>query len=508
MEGKFTTMTTSNGRSAESRRSARSVGQWLLGLLIVLALVASVLMVFTDQLSLAGSTAVIAALWAAVIGAILVTKFRRQAESAEAKSRDLRLVYELQLEREISARRQYELDVEATIRKEVAEESNAELGELKKQVLALRSSLEMLIGEPLPDTRAALGNEKLRELASGLGGAGGFAGQFGGSYTTRGSYGSGGYAYAAPDDDVVAARDFAATAPAPGKSRRVSGGVDPNEMTEIIPVIRDDDPISGRIATEVPFTTANSYDAPSGADTSYADTVDVEEVAPEQVAEPEIAADAGAEIVVDEVAVAGFETADADTAAAETSEPATFVRDTETVVAESAESAHSPVDDTTAPAEDAALTDEPAIETPAAEAPALDETAADSAVDASADTARFVDDTPTDSWPAGRHESAHTYDNADYSGPAHNGPAHNGPAHNGSAYSATSHNGGYYGAPAHNGNATPAAPNGSDVSTMPGRRHRREDEDDTHSAGLPVSELLSQLRQSGAPGGGRRRRED
>lgn len=61
-------------------------------------------MVINDDMSLAGSLAVIAALWAAVIAAILVTKFRRQAEGAEAKSRDLRLVYELQLEREIAAR--------------------------------------------------------------------------------------------------------------------------------------------------------------------------------------------------------------------------------------------------------------------------------------------------------------------------------------------------------------------------------------------------------------------
>lgn len=97
-------MTTSNGRSGEGRRAQRSAGQWLIGLLIVLALAASVLMVINDDMSLAGSLAVIAALWAAVIAAILVTKFRRQAEGAEAKSRDLRLVYELQLEREIAAR--------------------------------------------------------------------------------------------------------------------------------------------------------------------------------------------------------------------------------------------------------------------------------------------------------------------------------------------------------------------------------------------------------------------
>ncbi|GAB19208.1 hypothetical protein GOEFS_076_00370 [Gordonia effusa NBRC 100432] len=200
----------------------------MLGLLILLALVASVLMVFVDKLTVAASIAVIAALWAAVIGAILVTKFRRQADTAEAKSRDLRLVYELQLEREITARRQYELDVETTIRKEVAAESGHELLELQAQVAALRASLEVLIGEPLPEDRVALPNEKLRELASGIG---------------TNLY--------EPDDRVRAAHDFASTAPATADGRHQPSDsprydiprADANDMTEIIPVVTDDDEI-------------------------------------------------------------------------------------------------------------------------------------------------------------------------------------------------------------------------------------------------------------------------
>ncbi|MFT4043222.1 MAG: hypothetical protein QM673_08685 [Gordonia sp. (in: high G+C Gram-positive bacteria)] len=238
-------MTTSNGRSAGSRRSGRAA-QWLLGLLIVLAVAASILMVFTDKISIAGSLAVIAALWAAVIGAILVTKFRRQAESAETKSKDLRLVYELQLEREIAARRQYELDVEATIRKEIGEETGTELAELKAQVLALRSSLEQLLGEALPDQRTALPSEKLRELASGLGRSNSdnpdaySSAAFSGSAYSRDGFDS--PAYGVHDDSAVAARDFAAAAPAPDIRHRHETGyaaADPNELTEIIPVITD-----------------------------------------------------------------------------------------------------------------------------------------------------------------------------------------------------------------------------------------------------------------------------
>ena len=66
----------------------------MLGLLLALAIGASIAMMFSNSRSIAASLAVISALWAAVIGAILVTKFRRQADSAESKARDLRLVYE------------------------------------------------------------------------------------------------------------------------------------------------------------------------------------------------------------------------------------------------------------------------------------------------------------------------------------------------------------------------------------------------------------------------------
>ena len=284
-------MTTSTGRSSDTRRSGRSIGQWLLGLLIVLALAASVLMVFAGNMNIPGTLAVIAALWAAVIGAILVTRFRKQAESAEAKSRDLRLVYELQLEREIAARRQYELDVETAIRKEVAAESGAELLSLKEQVVSLRSSLERLRGEPLPEDQAALPNEKLRELASGLGGArpSGYGAQTEytqGEYTqseytqhgyAQSGYAQGGYtqagdhtaadyhaspefggapAFAGHDDGMVAARDFAQTAPTTDDGRHRGSSIDPNEMTEVIPVVTDD-PLSGRIA-EVETTEADA----------------------------------------------------------------------------------------------------------------------------------------------------------------------------------------------------------------------------------------------------------
>ncbi|WP_325027379.1 DUF6779 domain-containing protein [Gordonia iterans] len=223
----------SNGSSSSGASGGSGqVAQWLLGLFIVLAVIASLLMVFGGDISLTGSLAVISALWAAVIGAVLVTKYRRQADVAELRSRDQRDVYELQLEREIAARRQYESEVEIAIRHEVAEENNEEFEALKAQVLALRANLEELLGNPLPEVPLALRPERRRELGSGLAGVG----------------------YAATADDRVAADlDFESTAPATEAGRHAPepagatgelpveqpGDV---EMTEIIPVVTDEEP--------------------------------------------------------------------------------------------------------------------------------------------------------------------------------------------------------------------------------------------------------------------------
>lgn len=228
-------MTTSAGRSADARRARRGPGQWLLGVLLLFALGSSIFMIFTSEMSIAASLAVITALWAAVIGAILVTKYRRQADAADAKARDLRLVYELQLEREISARRQYELGVETQVRKEIGEQSGEELSALKAELRSLRSSLEQLLGE-LPDERIALVGERLPELEDR-------ANRHEGSGNP---YAPAGFADQhfppaplVPDDGTVAERDFASTAP-PADRRRDEN---PNESTQIIPVVSEEDPV-------------------------------------------------------------------------------------------------------------------------------------------------------------------------------------------------------------------------------------------------------------------------
>ena len=94
-------------------------------MLLVLAIVASSALVFTDRVELL-KLAVILALWAAVVAAFVSVIYRRQSDMDQAKVRDLKLVYDLQLDREISARREYELSVESQLRRELASELRAQ----------------------------------------------------------------------------------------------------------------------------------------------------------------------------------------------------------------------------------------------------------------------------------------------------------------------------------------------------------------------------------------------
>lgn len=91
-------------RGGRLRRGGRRPGWILMTVLLVLAIGASSALVFTNRVELL-KLAVIIALWAAVVAALVSVIYRRQSDSDQAKVRDLKLVYDLQLELEISARR-------------------------------------------------------------------------------------------------------------------------------------------------------------------------------------------------------------------------------------------------------------------------------------------------------------------------------------------------------------------------------------------------------------------
>ncbi|MFE7743977.1 DUF6779 domain-containing protein, partial [Nocardia sp. NPDC057455] len=109
----------------------------------------------------------VAALWAAAIGALAATKYRKEATIDKAKVRDLQTVYELQLEREVTARREYELGVEARVREEVGADAS-ELAALRAELTVLRQSLQRLFDGDLPTERPALRADatRIQELTS------------------------------------------------------------------------------------------------------------------------------------------------------------------------------------------------------------------------------------------------------------------------------------------------------------------------------------------------------
>jgi len=139
-------------RGARVRRGGRRPGWVLLTALLVLAMGASSALVFTNRVELL-KLAVILALWAAVAGAFVSVLYRRQSDADQSRVRDLKLVYDLQLDREISARREYELTVESQLRRELATELRAQaaddLAALQAEVSALRTSLEILFDTDL-----------------------------------------------------------------------------------------------------------------------------------------------------------------------------------------------------------------------------------------------------------------------------------------------------------------------------------------------------------------------
>lgn len=150
-------------RGARNRRRGQRPGWLLLSALLVLAILASATIVFTNKVELL-RLAVILSLWAAVLAAFVSVVYRRQSELDQARSRDMKYVYDLQLDREIAARREYELSVEAHLRRQLGRELRTEAGEemaaLRAELISLRSHLEALLGTDLGE-RPALAAERI-----------------------------------------------------------------------------------------------------------------------------------------------------------------------------------------------------------------------------------------------------------------------------------------------------------------------------------------------------------
>ncbi|MBC3185707.1 hypothetical protein H7347_03815 [Corynebacterium sp. zg-331] len=158
---------------AHTRRHGRGAGtdggQVLLVVLVVLALAASVVMQFTDSHA-ALKLALLAALWACVIGFFLVSRYRRQVQRAGEQ-----LAYEQRLHRSELREAQARAQVAESRRGDadsrgLSEEEIALLGEIRAGIDEVRSKLEDLQGHAFEYEPAALRAQawRLQELENAV----------------------------------------------------------------------------------------------------------------------------------------------------------------------------------------------------------------------------------------------------------------------------------------------------------------------------------------------------
>ena len=88
----------------------------------------------------------VAALWATLLGAFAAAQMRRKARSSADYADQLRSTYQLELEREVTARWEHALTVERELREHAQLTQWSEIGELRAELAAMRANLERLAG--------------------------------------------------------------------------------------------------------------------------------------------------------------------------------------------------------------------------------------------------------------------------------------------------------------------------------------------------------------------------
>jgi hypothetical protein len=105
-----------------------------------------------------------AALWAALFGAFATARVRREITSYAHHADQLRTVYQLELEREVAARREHMLTVEHALRERAELSQRSEIVDLRAELAAVRANLEQLLGGSPMMERVTLRAESTRLL--------------------------------------------------------------------------------------------------------------------------------------------------------------------------------------------------------------------------------------------------------------------------------------------------------------------------------------------------------
>jgi hypothetical protein len=107
---------------------------------------------------------VVAALWAAMVAAFTTARARHEVSSRAEHADQLRTVYQLELGREVAARREHALTVERELRKQVELSQRREIVELRAELSALGVNLAQLLGGNSLVERVTLQAESTRLL--------------------------------------------------------------------------------------------------------------------------------------------------------------------------------------------------------------------------------------------------------------------------------------------------------------------------------------------------------
>lgn len=136
-------------------------GQVMLVVLVVLAFIASIVMLFTDS-DAALKIALLAALWAAVIGFFLVFRYRRDAESARQELFHNAELHDVEVARAV-AEQTAEVESRALeLRQEQHDRESEVLDDIKRELAGIRAQLEALAGREFGYEPAALRAEARR----------------------------------------------------------------------------------------------------------------------------------------------------------------------------------------------------------------------------------------------------------------------------------------------------------------------------------------------------------
>ena len=149
---------------ADGPEAGIPVGRVLIIGAVVFAAAATGLLVLTDQQKWL-RLGIVAALWAALTGAFLAARYRRQLSDQRESAAERQEIYELELEREVAARREHELTVEAEARRKAEEESRDDIAALRGELANLRQTLENLVSGEFLVERYALQAEATRMRA-------------------------------------------------------------------------------------------------------------------------------------------------------------------------------------------------------------------------------------------------------------------------------------------------------------------------------------------------------